>query len=198
MKYFITLLFFVTNMHYSNAQTVNDSIIAKGSNFTILKSDKIGLLNYNQKLMSLVDRDTIFYNNYKINLPLIEVKWWMQSDEVLTLLYKSDQIISIDAGWKEELKQGKITNWKLKKYKRRKKHIAEDKPIDLNDVGLIQIFKDDWELLFTDNVYIQLLDKKIDVKEVYHYTNGVVNILVINKGELNNFIKKNINSFSFR
>ncbi len=53
------------------------------------------------------------------------------------------------------------------------------------------------DFLFENNIYIESLDKKIQVNEVYHYSNGVVDILVVNKGELNDFIKKNIESFRF-
>lgn len=96
-----------------------------------------------------------------------------------------------------DLENVKLTKWKLKKYKRNKKHIVEEDPIDLLEEGLIRLFNSDQELLFTENIYIESLDKKIEVSEVYHYSNGVVDILVINKGELNDFIKKNIESFRF-
>lgn len=196
MKYFITILL-VINMHYCNAQPINDSIITKGYDFTITKLNDKGVLHFDSKIPGRADTQIIFYNNYQLELPLIEIKWWMQLGENLTILYETDQLISIDPGWKSDLTQGKITRWKLKKYKRKKTHIVEDDPIDILDAGLVQIFKSDWELFFENNIYIESLNKKIVVNEVYHYSNGVVNILVINKGTLNSFIKKNINSFKF-
>lgn len=196
MKYFITILL-VINTHYSNAQPINDSIITEGGEFIITKLNDRGLLHYEQRSIPLAGMDTIFYNNYQLELPLIEIKWWMRVDENLTILYKNDQLISIDPGWRSDLTEGKITKWKRKRYKRKKRHIVESKPINLLDEGLVQRFKSNWELLFENNIYIESLNKRIGVNEVFHYSNGVVDILVINKGELNSFIKKNINSFKF-
>lgn len=196
MKYLIKFLLFVYG-YYGNAQTTNDSIITKGYNFTITQLKDRGVLHYDKKSISTVDRDTVFYNNYKLELPLINIEWWMQFDEVLTILYENDQIISIDPGRKNDLIQGKVTNWKIKKYKRKKRDLIEEDSIDLFDTGIIQIFKSDCDLLFQEEIYIKTLDRKIKANEVYHYSNGIVNILVINKGDLNNFIKKNIDSFRF-
>lgn len=196
IKYFITILL-VINMHYCNAQPINDSIITKGYDFTITKLNDKGILHFDSKIPSIADAQVIFYNNYQVELPLIEIKWWMQLGKNLTILYENDQLISIDPGWKSDLTQEKITKWKMRKYKGKKRHIVDNDPIDVLDAGLIDLFKSDWELLFTNSTYIESLNKEIIVNEIYHYSNGVVNILVINKGELNNFIKKNINSFKF-
>lgn len=196
IKYCITILL-VINMYYCNAQTINDYIITKGYDFTITKLTDKAVLHYKRKSISTADTQIIFYNNYQLDLPL-EIKWWMQLGENLTILYENDQLISIDPGRKNDLTQGKITKWKMKKYKRKKRHIPENDPIDILGEGLIQTFESDCELLFTNNGYIKSLNKKITVNEVYHFSNGVANILVINNGELSKFIKNNINSFRFK
>jgi len=196
MKYFIRFFLFF-NVCYGYAQIANDSIITKGHDFFITKFNDKALINFDSKIPGKADDQIILYNKYQFELPLIEIKWWIQHDKNLTILYKNDQLISIYAGWKSDLENAKLTKWKLKKYKRKKRYTIDNDPFDILDVGLIQIFKDDLELIFTNSVYVESLNKEINVNEVYHYYNGVVDILVINKGELNDFIKKNIDSFRF-
>ncbi len=196
MRYFIRFFLFL-NLCYCNAQIATNSIITKGHDFTIKKINCKALINFDSKIPGITDKQIILYNKYQFELPFIEIKWWMQLDKNLTILYENDQLISIDAGRKSDLENAKLTKWKLKKYKRNKKHIVEDDPIDLLGKGLVRSFKSYEELLFENNIYIESLDKKIQVNEVYHYSNGVVDILVVNKGELNDFIKKNIESFRF-
>src|SRR5690606_2493880 len=193
MKYFIRFFLFL-NVCYCNAQIVTDSILTAGRDFSITKSNAKALINFDSKMPVKADDQIILYNKYQFELPLIEIKWWIQHDKNLTILYKNDQLISIYAGWKSDLENAKLTKWKLKKYKRKKRYTIDNDPFDILDVGLIQIFKDDLELIFTNSVYVESLNKEINVNEVYHYYNGVVDILVINKGELNDFIKKNIDS----
>lgn len=196
MKNFIRF-FLLLNVCYSYAQIANDSIITKGHDFSITKFNGKTLINFDSKIPGKAGEQIILYNKYQFELPLIEIKWWMQLDEILTILYKNDQLISIDAGWESDLENAKLTKWKIKKYKRKKRYTIDNDPFDILDVGLIQIFKDDLELIFTNSVYIESLNKEINVNEVYHYSNGIVDILVVNKGELNDFIEKNINSFRF-
>ncbi len=196
MRYFIRFFLFL-NLCYCNAQIANDSIVTEGRDFSITKSNAKALINFDSKMPVKADDQIILYNKYQFELPLIEIKWWMQLDRNLTILYKNDQLISIDAGRKSDPENAKLPKWKLKKYKRNKKHIVEEDPIDLLEEGLVRSFKSYEELLFENNIYIESLDKKIQVNEVYHYSNGVVDILVVNKGELNDFIKKNIESFRF-
>ncbi len=196
MKYFIRFFLFL-NVCYCNAQIVTDSIVTAGRDFSITKSNAKALINFDSKMPVKADGQIILYNKYQLELPLIEIKWWMQLDKNLTILYENDQLISIDAGRKSDIENAKLPKWKLKKYKRNKKHIVEEDPIDLLDEGLVGSFKSYEELLFENNIYIESLDKKIEVNEIYYYSNGMVDILVINKGELNDFIKKNIDSFRF-
>lgn len=196
MKYFIRFFLFL-NVCYCNAQIVTDSILTAGRDFSITKSNAKALINFDSKMPVKADDQIILYNKYQFELPLIEIKWWMQLDKNLTILYENDQLISIDAGRKSDIENAKLPKWKLKKYKRNKKHIVEEDPIDLLDEGLVGSFKSYEELLFENNIYIESLDKKIEVNEIYYYSNGMVDILVINKGELNDFIKKNIDSFRF-
>jgi len=196
MKYFIRFFLFL-NVCYCNAQIVTDSILTAGRDFSITKSNAKAQINFDSKMPVKADDQIILYNKYQFELPLIEIKWWMQLDKNLTILYENDQLISIDAGRKSDIENAKLPKWKLKKYKRNKKHIVEEDPIDLLDEGLVGSFKSYEELLFENNIYIESLDKKIEVNEIYYYSNGMVDILVINKGELNDFIKKNIDSFRF-
>lgn len=196
MKYFIRFFLFF-NVCYCNAQIVTDSILTAGRDFSITKSNAKALINFDSKMPVKADDQIILYNKYQFELPLIEIKWWMQLDKNLTILYENDQLISIDAGRKSDIENAKLPKWKLKKYKRNKKHIVEEDPIDLLDEGLVGSFKSYEELLFENNIYIESLDKKIEVNEIYYYSNGMVDILVINKGELNDFIKKNIDSFRY-
>lgn len=196
MKYFIRFFLFL-NVCYCNAQIVTDSIVTARRDFSITKSNAKALINFDSKMPVKADDQIILYNKYQLELPLIEIKWWMQLDKNLTILYENDQLISIDAGRKSDIENAKLPKWKLKKYKRNKKHIVEEDPIDLLDEGLVGSFKSYEELLFENNIYIESLDKKIEVNEIYYYSNGMVDILVINKGELNDFIKKNIDSFRF-
>ena len=196
MKYFIRFFLFL-NVCYCNAQIVTDSIVTAGRDFSITKSNAKALINFDSKMPVKADDQIILYNKYQFELPLIEIKWWMQLDKNLTILYENDQLISIDAGRKSDIENAKLPKWKLKKYKRNKKHIVEEDPVDLLDEGLVGSFKSYEELLFENNIYIESLDKKIEVNEIYYYSNGMVDILVINKGELNDFIKKNIDSFRF-
>lgn len=196
MKYFIRFFLFL-NVCYCNAQIVTDSIVTAGRDFSITKLNTKALINFDSKMPVKADDQIILYNKYQFELPLIEIKWWMQLDKNLTILYENNQLISIDAGRKSDIENVKLPKWKLKKYKRNKKHIVEEDPIDLLDEGLVGSFKSYEELLFENNIYIESLDKKIEVNEIYYYSNGMVDILVINKGELNDFIKKNINSFRF-
>src|SRR5690606_26974521 len=184
MKYFIRFFLFL-NVCYCNAQIVTDSIVTAGRDFSITKSNAKALINFDSKMPVKADGQIILYNKYQLELPLIEIKWWLQLDKNLTILYENDQLISIDAERKRDIENAKLPKWKLKKYKRNKKHIVEEDPIDLLDEGLVGSFKSYEELLFENNIYIESLDKKIEVNEIYYYSNGMVDILVINKGELN-------------
>src|SRR5690554_7061174 len=53
-----------------------------------------GILHFDSKIPGRADTQIIFYNNYQLELPLIEIKWWMQLGENLTILYETDQLIS--------------------------------------------------------------------------------------------------------
>lgn len=99
MKYFIRFFVFL-NVCYCNAQIVTDSVIEKGHDFFITKFNDKALINFDSKTPSKSDYQIILYNKYQFELPLIEIKWWMQLDRNLTILYKNNQLISIYAGWK--------------------------------------------------------------------------------------------------
>lgn|GEM_PF-4862186 len=151
------------NVCYCNAQIVTDSIVTAGRDFSITKSNAKALINFDSKMPVKADDQIILYNKYQLELPLIEIKWWMQLDKNLTILYENDQLISIDAGGKSDIENAKLTKWKLKKYKRNKRYTIDNDPFDILDVGLIQIFKDDLELIFTNSVYVESLNKEINV-----------------------------------
>lgn len=192
-KILITIFFFISTL--CGAQSLQDSVIMKTRDLEIVELNNKMKLNFDYKMISKVDRDTIFYNKFEMILPLLKIKYFRTSNQIQTIFFENGQVICIDSGFNNKTK--KASKWTFKKYKNKvtNRDSADffdffEAHYNLNYSNLNYIFELNWYLKYPEN--------RFHINEFYIFTNGIATIVVINEGILSKYLRKNINtSFQF-
>lgn len=156
-------------------------------------------LYFDYKMNAKLDRDTIYYNKYEMNLPLLKIKSYTTSNQTQVLYFENGEILVIDGGSniknKTTLKKNK--KWKLKKIKNKFIVKNQENLYNLLEISFLNLKNFDFNYIFENNWYVLSPENKLSIKEIYLFTNGIATIVVLNEGKLSKYLKRNINSFKY-
>lgn len=192
---YLFLLFF----NICQAQSKHDSLVLKTRDLEIKKQNNLMQLYFDYKMNVKLDRDTIYYNKYEMNLPLLKIKSHTTSNQTQVLYFENGEILVIDGGSyiKNKTTFKKNKKWKLKKYKNKVIGKNQENLYDLFEISFINLKNFDFNYIFENNWYILSPENKLTIKEIYLFTNGIATIVVVNDGKLIKYLKRNINSFKY-
>jgi len=195
----IYIYIYIYIFNVCQAQATHDSLVLKARDLEIKKQNNLMQLYFDYKMNVKLDRDTIYYNKYEMNLPLLKIKSYTTSNQTQVLYFENGEILVIDGGSniknKTTLKKNK--KWKLKKIKNKFIVKNQENLYNLLEISFLNLKNFDFNYIFENNWYVLSPENKLSIKEIYLFTNGIATIVVLNEGKLSKYLKRNINSFKY-